>query len=411
MPPTSRLLPRLRHDLEVMPSPVPEQPGLMIRDPYRFSDQTLIVPPLLARCLSCFDGQQSEMDLRERLTRLTGQVVVGEPAAHLIEALGEAGFLEDDVFAEMKGRREQAFRSAPHRSAVHAGGGYPAERQPLGDTLARSIGDGKTSASRGPLRGIAAPHVSPEGGFPSYGAAYGALPTDDGLGDRTFVILGTSHYGQPDRFGLTRKPFATPFGRTNTDSALVDALIRHAGADAIQEEDYCHAIEHSVEFQVVYLQHLFGANVRILPVLCGPFLTAHSGRRLPEENDAVAAFLGALGELNAKHGQRLFWVLGIDMAHVGARYGDAFHARAGEGPLLQTEARDRTRIDRINAGDAAGFWDLIGENGGDDLKWCGSSPIYTFLRAVPEAKGQLLRYQQWNIDPASVVSFAALGFS
>lgn len=405
-------LPRLRHDLEVMPSPVPEQPGLMIRDPYRFSDQTLIVPPLLARCLSCFDGQQTELDLRERLTRLTGHVVVGEPAAHLLEALGEAGFLDDDVFARMKEKRQRAFETAPHRAAVHAGGGYPAERQPLIDALGRSITDGKTTTNGRPLRAIAAPHVSPEGGYASYGAAYGALSTDDGLSERTFVVLGTSHYGQPDRFGLTRKSFATPFGRTNTDAALVDALIRGAGDDAVQVEDYCHAIEHSVEFQIVYLQHLFGAGVRVLPILCGPFMAAHGGpSRLPEDSPAVARFLGALGELNARLGEKLFWVLGVDMAHMGARYGDRFAARAGEGPLQETEARDRHRIDRINDGDAAGFWDLVDKNGGDDLRWCGSSPVYSFLRAVPEAKGHLLRYQQWNIDPSSVVSFAALAFS
>jgi hypothetical protein len=29
---------------------------------------------------------------------------------------------------------------------------------------------------------------------------------------------------------------------------------------------------------------------------------------------------------------------------------------------------------------------------------------------VPEARGRLLRYDQWNIDAESVVSFAALAF-
>jgi len=60
-------------------------------------------------------------------------------------------------------------------------------------------------------------------------------------------------------------------------------------------------------------------------------------------------------------------------------------------------------------GDAAGFWDLIRQRG-DDLKWCGASPLYTFLRTAPGAKGELLRYQQWNIDDDSVVSFAGLAF-
>ena len=87
-----------------------------------------------------------------------------------------------------------------------------------------------------------------------YRAAYSALTPADA--DRTFVILGTSHYGHPDRLGLTRKPFVTPFGEAVTDTRLVDELESKLGAAAMVE-DYCHAIEHSIEFQVVFLQHLF----------------------------------------------------------------------------------------------------------------------------------------------------------
>ena len=44
-----------------------------------------------------------------------------------------------------------------------------------------------------------------------------------------------------------------------------------------------------------------------------------------------------------------------------------------------------------------GFWNLVQENH-DDLKWCGSSPFYTFLKTAPDVRGELLRYEQWNID-------------
>jgi predicted class III extradiol MEMO1 family dioxygenase len=71
--------------------------------------------------------------------------------------------------------------------------------------------------------------------------------------------------------------------------------------------------------------------------------------------------------------------------------------------------RDRSRIARLSEADAEGFWALVQENQ-DDLKWCGSAPLYTFLKAVPQARGTLHRYQQWNIDEQSVVSFAALSF-
>jgi len=121
-------------------------------------------------------------------------------------------------------------------------------------------------------------------------------------------------------------------------------------------------------------------------------------------------FLDALGEMASRDNDKLFWVLGIDMAHMGRRYGDEFGARADQGEMIEVTARDRSRISRVTAGDADGFWNLVQENR-DDLKWCGSSPLYTFLKAVPRARGDLLHYEQWNIDEQSVVTFAGMAFN
>ena len=175
-------------------------------------------------------------------------------------------------------------------------------------------------------------------------------------------------------------------------------------------EDYTHRYEHSIEFQVLYLQHLFGPDIRIVPILCGSFGHSITEGGKPEDNDDVKRFLDKLGEIGAREGRNLLWVLGIDMAHIGARYGDPFEAMAGDERLKLVEGRDRSRIAAVNAGDADGFWEQLQEGGGDDLKWCGSSPLYTFLSAVPQARGKLRGYGQWNIDEGSVVSFSALEF-
>jgi AmmeMemoRadiSam system protein B len=406
-------LPRLRPELDLMPSPLPEQPGLVIRDPFRYSTATLVVPPLLARCLGCFDGRQDEGDLRATLVRVAGRVSVGEAAKNLVKALREAGFLEDERFAELRAARLEEIAASPERPPAHAGGSYPAEPAPLTEVLRGYFGeappDGAAARSSAPVRAIAAPHVSPFGGSATYARAYGALPVDSAPREKVFVILGTSHYGEPDRYGLTRKPFATPFGKARTEIGLVDALIREAPG-AVTIEDPCHFVEHAIEFQVVFLQYLFGPAVRIVPVLCGAFADGPGTGRHPEANDQVARFAGALGELAARRGDRLSFVLGVDFAHVGRRYGDELNARANVGPLAAVAARDRARVERIGAGDADGFWELVTEGGDDDLKWCGTSPIYTFLRALPEARGRLLGYDQWNIDEASVVSFGAMSF-
>lgn len=401
----ARPLPRLRTNLDFMPSPAPDRPGLMIRDPFRYSDATLIVPPALVQCLELFDGQRTELDLRAALVSLTGDLRVGELVDHLVRTLSDAGFLENEVFAALRERRHAAFAQAAVREAAHAGGAYPEDADALRAVLSGWL-DGATPCTE-PLVGVAAPHVSPEGGWECYREAYGALPAD--LGERTFVILGTSHFGEVDRFGLTRKPFRTPLGEAACEGALAEWLAARAPEAAVVE-DYCHAVEHSIEFQVVFLQQRFGAGIRILPILCGSFSRGMQPGARPEDEAAVARFLEALRELAAREEARLAWVLGVDLAHMGRRYGDPFAARAYQGRMRAVAEADRRRLERIQAGDAEGFWELVRAEQ-DPLKWCGASVFYAFLRAVPQARGRLLRYGQWNIDPQSVVSFAALAFS
>ena len=389
-----------------MPSPDPDRPGLYIRDPFRFSDTMLLIPPQLVPTLACFDGEQTTLDLRENLVRITGQIQVGDLEANLVRSLSDAGFLEDDKFEQARTTRIREFQSAATREPSHAGSGYPDSQPEVQEQLAEYMANGAAN-SGAKLIGIAAPHVSPFGGWESYRDAYSALPRN--YADKTFVILGTSHYGEPDRFGLTRKPFVTPLGEAETDVALVDRLENQA-PNSVRMEDYCHAIEHSIEFQVLFLQYIFGPRVKILPILCGSFAKSIYEGGKPEANDDVRRFFGALGELGAQQGDRLAWVLGIDMAHIGRRYGSAHDVQAETGQMLEVGAQDRARIERINAGDSAGFWDLVQQRK-DDLNWCGSSPLYTFLQCVPPVRGSLRRYQQWNIDPRSVVSFAALEFA
>jgi AmmeMemoRadiSam system protein B len=391
-----------------MPSPDPERPGLFIRDPYGFSDTMLVIPPPLVASLACFDGEQTTLDLRASLVQATGELQVGEIEKQLYDALDNAGFLENEKFESLRQARIQEFTDAPKREPSHAGSAYPGEPEEARAQLSEFMKGAATEAAEadGNLIGVASPHVSPFGGWESYRDAYSALTP--AYRDRTFVILGTSHYGEPDRFGLTRKPFVTPLGEAVTDVSLVNHLAEQA-PNSIRMEDYCHSVEHSIEFQVLFLQHLMGPNVRILPILCGSFARSIYQGGMPEDSEDVRRFLGALGELAAHDGNRLFWVLGIDMAHMGRRYNDPLAMAANQGPMLEVAGRDRARIERVQEGDTRGFWNLVQERQ-DDLKWCGSSPIYTFMKAVPEARGTLRRYQQWNIDSQSVVSFAAMTF-
>jgi AmmeMemoRadiSam system protein B len=393
-------------DLDFTASPAEDRPGLMIRDVHQFSDKMLIIPPPLVPVLEFFDGTSTKLDLHKALVEITGELQVSDLIDHLSGALSEAGFLEDPHYFALRDATMAEFAKAEKRMPSHAGAAYPDDPAELKEVFGEYLAATETVAPVPNLVGIAAPHVSPWGGSESYRDAYLALTPE--YRERVFVVLGTSHYGAGERFGLTRKNFVTPVGEARTETALVDQLAA-AAPGAVTMEDYCHRTEHSIEFQVAFLQHIYGADVRILPILCGPYAKSLMQGGMPEDDENVKRFLGALGDLHAARSRDLLWVLGVDMAHVGRRYGNPQPATADEGEMLTVSARDKDRIERISQGDARGFWEQVQPNH-DDLNWCGSSPFYTFLKAVPEARGQLRRYQHWQIDPQSVVSFAAMSF-
>ncbi|MFN0124787.1 MAG: AmmeMemoRadiSam system protein B [Blastocatellia bacterium] len=405
----SEKLPRLRHVLDVFPSPVADQPGLLLRDPFRYAEEILIIPPLFVNGLRLLDGKHTEAEMQEYLARELGRPFPIHPLREFIEVLSENGFLETVEFHARRDRKHAEFAAQPFRLPAHAGAAYPETDKTLRakfDEYLWTVIPPKPD----PIIGIAAPHVSPEGGWECYAAAYNRLRgMKEQIRGKTIVILGTSHYGEPETFGLTRKPFQTPLGTVETDTAMVDWLVKRA-PQSIRMEDYCHVVEHSIEFQVVFLQQMLGHDFKILPVLCGGFWKTFETGQAPETQDQLRAFFDALGELGEQRGDSLFWVLGIDLAHIGRRYGDPLDAAAESGFMLEVHHADEHRLEHVCDNNKEAFLDMVlPEN--DPLKWCGFTPVYTFMQCVPHARGKVLKYDQWNIDEHSVVSFTAMEFA
>ena len=413
----SNVLPALRRALDILPSPEADRPGLLLRDPLGYAEAVLYVPPTWALALRCLDGEHTELDVQELLTRATGGLVFSDEVREFVRVLRHEGFLETEEFERRREQRHKEFLALPERPAAHAGSGYPASAVEIRTTFAEYFNSVEIDAGRPDnLVGVAAPHVSPEGGRNCYAETYRRLAAFPSLAERTFVVLGTSHWGAAGRFGLTHKPFVTPLGTLRVDDEMVSWLERH-GAGAVNSEDYCYAFEHSIEFQCVFLQYALGPELKIVPILCGPLGESPpaetAGLKVSatsaESEKGLESFLDALAQLAEKHKDRLFWVLGIDLTHLGRRYGSPFTALANQGRMAEVAAQDRRRLELVCAGDSRGFLELVSA-GGDELNWCGHSTLYTFLRAIGQVRGRLLRYEQWNIDPQSVVSFASVEF-
>lgn len=401
-------LPSLRMDLDFQPSPVEENPGLLIRDTFRFSDTTLIIPQYLLRFLPYFDGKHTRADLLGALSRVANRATALHLEAHLRETLESAGFLEGARFEAARAAALEQFRQAPVRYAAHAGSAYPGSAAEIRDYLDSNLNAHRFEGEvrRNHVVGVAAPHISFEGGWSSYAAMAPVLR--HASPDSLFVVMGTSHYGEMERFGLTAKTFNTPLGVTRSEPGMV-AELAAACPEATILEDYCHAVEHSLEFHILLLQHLVRPDVRVLPILVGGFARAMRGDAKPEDQDSLAKVFAALREIACQHGKDLFWLLSVDMAHMGKRYGDDFAAVAQEGTMRQIGELDQFRIEMLSQGNASAFWKDVAERDAE-MKWCGSSTLYSFTQVYPEARAELLRYQQWNIDPGSVVSFGTLAF-
>jgi len=145
----------------------------------------------------------------------------------------------------------------------------------------------------------------------------------------------------------------------------------------------------------------------VVPVLASFLHEAVWTGAVPEADPRVPRFIDALAATIAASDRRICVIGGVDLAHVGPQFGDA--ERNTPAFLRAVERDDRAMLEAVVGGDSAAFYDSVARDG-DARRICGLSPIYAFLRALPGARGELLRYNQWP-DPQGAVSFCAAAFA
>jgi AmmeMemoRadiSam system protein B len=259
---------------------------------------------------------------------------------------------------------------------------------------------------------LAAPHIDFARGGQIYAAAYGELarrrPPD------VVVALGVAHHSPRSPWVTTRKAYETPFGPMMVDADLHDRIAARLWYDT-REEEWVHAKEHSLEFQALWLKYLWRDKTPPwVPILCSSF-EPYCEDRPPSVVPTVEKALSDIGDLLAEErrkGRRVMILAGVDLAHVGRRFGDEMDV--DDALKKKVETLDRESLDKALAGDADGFFLAgVGENAW--RKVCGLSALYTALRwtravAGGPLSGMLLGYDQ-KPDPAGgIVSFAGAVF-
>lgn len=406
---TAMPLPPLRY-LDVARFDQNGETMIVLRDTEGIVDEPLILTPIAFFIAAQLDGTNDVSDIQYLFSNASGgRILRSEDILRVVETLDQHGFLLSETYLAQRDAVAREFSQSTVRSAHLAGKSYPEEpgelREYLDAQFTRDGGPGElpsdSPADLTPVSCLIVPHIDYERGGHSYAHGYRRMRAR-GRPD-TVLIFGVAHAGAATPFILTRKHFDTPLGLVQTDIDLVDAIAAQCGWDPFADE-LVHRTEHSIEFQAVMLAHLFGTDVKIVPILCGPFMESDGAIAT-----VVAEFLDACRRTITASGKRVTVVAAADLAHVGPRFGDTFDV--DENVLKAVDMRDREDLAHVVAVQPDAWYQSVLRDG-NARRVCGLNCIYAALKAVDGAirRGDLVHYG-YAPDPAGgIVSFANVVF-
>ena len=262
------------------------------------------------------------------------------------------------------------------RKPAVAGRFYPGNRASL-EAEVRSYFD--EGAPRVKSIGVVSPHA----GYIYSGKVAGRVFSRVEV-PRRVVVMGPNHRGGGGRVAvMSEGAWETPLGEVPLDGELAAKLT--AALDTAREDSRAHALEHSLEVQVPFLQAI-RTDFLLLPIALG-------GLSL----DGCLALGDALAEVIAGMGEDVLMVASSDMTH----YEPDEHARV----------KDREVIDLMLAMDPEGVFRVVREKG---ITMCGVTAVTAMLKAartLGATQVDLVDYMtsgDTSGDYSSVVGYAGL---
>jgi AmmeMemoRadiSam system protein B len=399
-----RPVPPPRHDLEIIPTSYGGRHALLVRDHLGIIQDPVLLQGELIDLLGLLDGRRTLRDLQlEFIRRRGGLIVDSSKLERLVRQLDAAGLLDSPAHEARKKKMLSEYQKLEVREPSHAGISYPAEPGRLRtylDSILQETGESGPPCASGEVRALVAPHIDLETGKRIYAAAYRVLR---GRKPRRVVLLGTGHSLEDGVFGLTGKDFVTPLGRVVTDRDVVGRL-RRAGNGCLSPSDFAHRREHSLEFELIFLQHVLGSAFSIVPILCGSLAQDLGRVSRPAELPGVARVLSELRSLWEEDPPGTIFVAGVDLSHIGPKFG---HRERAEALLLEARAHDRALLRAFADGDVKAFW-AESRRVRDRYNVCGLSALAFLLEIFQGTTGSVLGYDFWMEESTqSGVSFAA----
>ena len=396
--------PRIRRNLDFFPVQQGGQQLVLIGDQLELVQKGKAVQLPLYQFMTLLDGSHTIRDLQMAFMRERGGLLVeSSEIENLLSHLDESFLLDSEKFRAARDKIINKFVSAKIRPCSHSGRAYPDNPSELRERLDQILASQPPITSpEGQILALIAPHIDLSVGFRVYASAYQVLGRT--APPSKVVLLGIGHKMMGDLFSLTEKDFETPLGTVKTDGVLVGRL-REAGGGIVSVNDFAHRSEHSIEFQLIFLQHLIqGAPFTIIPILCGSLLGGLPEYTRQAYRAKAGAFLGALGDILSDPGETTLIVAGIDLSHIGPKFG---HGMSANVLKSRASSHDKNLLEALSRLDADQFWE---ESAGvkDQFNVCGFSAMACLLEVLTPSRGHILGYDMWDEEATqSAVSFAA----
>lgn len=398
-------------DVDILPFEQQGKRYLRLSSREGLSDECLMVPMELAEILRLFDGSQSRLEIERQVQRrYNGSLPVGF-LDDLLAKLSSIYVLDTPDYRTRRAAVIEEYCRSDIRPASHAGGAYEGDphrlRLQIREMFTSHRGPGHPEGLKhDDLSGIFSPHIDFRRGGSSF--AWGFKELAERTTATTFVIVATSHYSM-ERFVLSRKDYETPFGIARTNQAFVDQIAKRFGPGCFKDE-YASRHEHSIEFQVLFLQYLFEGkrDFRIVPLLVGSFHDAIQSRSEPAQVSDIGRMIAALREATELSPEKVCFICSGDLAHIGMKFGDPWMVDSEKSAWCR--ARDHSLLNEMESAAPDRLFQRMAQDQ-DERRICGFPPAYLMFHAMQKSEGKRLCYDQF-VDPRGheIVSFASMAF-
>jgi AmmeMemoRadiSam system protein B len=406
-------------------------PILGLADVRQISEKVVFTSPAVQAILPLMDGGH---DLDQIVTQV-GRGLTRQMMEQLVAQLDDAALLEGPRFEAMLRKSREDFDASPilppassaqfADSAVEAARKGPATdeqkaaegaqrvRELFDQWMAQVLKDvPEPSFDRLP-KAIVAPHIDYGRGWMNYASIYGRMRVCD-RPDRV-VILGTNHFGLGTGVVGCDKGYETPLGTCELDEAMVQGLKARLG-DKLFEHRFDHEREHSIELQMMWIQHIFGKDDKgNYPKVFGALVhdpVVANGESYDGSGVAFEPFVEALKSTLAGLPGRTLLISSADLSHCGPAFGDQ-RPLAGEDPEVEQIRNgilqhDMQMLELVAKNKPA---DLIGAMAWQQnhTRWCSIGNLCATLKAVEPSEIKLLNYAAaMDQQGVTLVSHAAM---